>query len=163
MTTAAAIEKFLAKYKPEIASQLRAARKHLAGHFPRGVELVYDNYNALVFAFSASEKAGDAILSIAGYPKWVTLFFAKGTELEDPHRVLEGSGKQFRSVRLQPLERLYEPAVQKLIAAARSLSGQQLEAAPRLTTVVKSVSTKQRPRKPAAKKAAGAVKRRKGR
>lgn len=148
----ASITEFLAKYTPEIAAQLQAVREHLTRHFPRGFELVYDNYNALVFAFSSSERASDAILSVAGYPKWVTLFFAQGTTLADPANVLEGSGTQFRSIRLQPLDRLTEPAVQQLIKAAMEAAGAQLESAPPLATLVKSVSAKQRARKPAPRK-----------
>jgi hypothetical protein len=92
MTTAAQISRFLARYTPEIAAQLQAAREHLASHFPHGVELVYDNYNALVFGIASSERASDVIVSVAGYPKWVTLFFFHGVDLPDPTRILEGSG-----------------------------------------------------------------------
>jgi Domain of unknown function (DU1801) len=150
VNAAAQISVFLAKYTPEIAGQLQAAREHLASHFPRGYELVYDNYNALVFAFASSEKASDAVLSVAAYPKWVTLFFWRGADLPDPKRALEGSGTQIRSVRLQPPGKLHEPAVQALIAAAKSMAGKALEAAPPFETVVKSVSAKQRDRKPSA-------------
>ena len=147
-----ATAQFLEKYTPEIASQLQAARKHLAAHFPRGFELVYDNYNALVFVFSSSERASDAVLSVAGYPNWITLFFANATKLSDPSNILEGSGSQFRSVRLQPLSRLQEPAVQEIIKAAKAAAATQFEAAPPLSTVVKSVSDMQRPRRPPSKK-----------
>ena len=148
----AAIAEFLAKYTPEIAAQLQAAREHLYEHFPRGFELVYDNYNALVFAFASSERASDAILSVAGYPSWVTLFFAKGTSLPDPTKILEGAGTRIRSVRLNPPSRLHEPTVQALIHAAKDAARTQLHSAPRLVTLVKSVSAKQRAREPAAKK-----------
>ena len=151
MAKAPAIAKFLAKYAPEIAAQLRDARNHLAKHFPRGFELVYDNYNALVFAYSPSERASEAILSVAGYPKWVTLFFAKGTTLRDPHNVLEGSGAQFRSVRLQPASRLREAVVQDLIREAKRAADSQLKSAPPLTTIVKAVAAKQRSRRPTRK------------
>lgn len=149
------IDDFLAKYSPDIAAQLREAREHLVTHFPRGFELVYDNYNALVFAFAATERAMDAIVSVAGYPKWVTLFFAKATALEDPQHMLEGAGTQFRSVRLQPFSRLHEPSVQALILGAKTAAAPLLEAAPLLTTVIKSVSAKQRPRRPAEPEKAG--------
>src|SRR5664279_2546591 len=84
MSTEAEIATFLEKYSPEIAAQLRSARAKLQALFPRGCELVYDNYNALVFCFGPTDRASDAVLSIAGYPKWVTLFFAKGRMLQDP-------------------------------------------------------------------------------
>ena len=151
MPSPAVIREFLAKYTPEVAAEAKDARKHLFDHFPQGFELVYDNYNALVFAFASSERASDAILSIAVYPKWVTLFFANGTSLPDPAKLLEGSGSKFRSIRLQPASRLHEPAVQNLIAAAKASVQAELGAADPLTTVIKSVSTKQRSRKPPAK------------
>ena len=52
------------------ASDLRAAA-------PGAIELVYDNYNALGIGFAATEKASDVIFSIALYPRWINLFFAK--------------------------------------------------------------------------------------
>ena len=159
MTDAAAIAGFLAKYTSQIASQLQAAREHLAKHFPQGFELVYDNYNALVFAYASSERASDAILSIAGYPRWVTLFFAKGASLKDPDHVLEGSGSQFRSIRLLPPSRLHEVAVQKLICAAKAPVRSQLASAPLLASIVKSASAKQRARRPAGVKSVASVKR----
>lgn len=155
-STAAEIAGFLRKYTPAIAAELAAARAHLATHFPRGHELVYDNYNALVFAFGSSAKSPDAIVSVAGYPRWVTLFFFRGVDLPDPHGILEGEGSQIRSVRLSPASRLHEPAVQAIIRAAIAPAAKALAAAPPLTTAVKSVAAKQRPRKPADSAAKGA-------
>ncbi|MBZ8138790.1 hypothetical protein CLD22_02610 [Rubrivivax gelatinosus] len=150
MSESAEIESFLDKYSPEIAAQLREARSHLAGHFPRGFELVYDNYNALVFAFGASDRSSGAVLSLAGYPGWVTLFFADGRALDDPGHLLEGAGVSIRSLRLKPLARLYEPGVQALIAAAKGRALELLAGAPPLSTVVKSISARHRARRPAA-------------
>src|SRR5262245_16512222 len=78
------IGKFLSKYASEIEKEARAARRALRKSMPSAVELVYDNYNALVFAFGPSEKASEIILSIALYPRWVTLFFLHGADLDDP-------------------------------------------------------------------------------
>ena len=66
---------FLRKYTPTVEAQLREARNRLRAMFPRGFELVYDNYNALVFGISPTERTSDAFISVAGYPRWVTLFF----------------------------------------------------------------------------------------
>jgi hypothetical protein len=149
-TPMSSVEQFLAKYSPEISAQMQAAREHLAGHFPQGFELVYDNYNALAIGFSPSERASDVVLSIAGYPKWVTLFFLKGAALQDPEKMLQGAGSQVRSVRLLPASVLTQPAVQALIQASIASVGESLTTAPPLKTVIKSVSAKQRPRQPSA-------------
>jgi len=142
------IASFLAKYSPPIAAQLNDARGRLRSFFPRGFELVFDNYNALVFGISPTERASDAFISIAGYPRWVTLFFQKGTALNDPKGLLEGEGKQIRSIRLHDPGQMNEPAIEALIAEATLPHRPALLAAPALATVVKTVVSKQRPRRP---------------
>ena len=142
------IDTFLARYTPEIAAQLREARARLRAAFPRGVEMVYDNYNALVFGIGAGERRSDAFISVAGYPRWVTLFFLDGVALEDPAGILEGAGSQVRGVRLKSPEDMARPEVAALIAQAIARREPALRAAPPLRTVVKSVSATQRPRQP---------------
>jgi hypothetical protein len=142
------IDGFLAAYTPAIAATARACRRTLHGLFPQGYELVYDNYNALVFAFASTERASGAILSIAVYPRWVTLFFAHGVDLSDPHGLLEGDGARVRGIRLKTPQDLDQPAVRALIAQARAPYATALAIAGPLQTLVKAVSTKQRPRRP---------------
>jgi hypothetical protein len=142
------IAEFIGKYTPELRKQLVECRAKLRSLFPRGYELVYDNYNALVFGIGPSERASDALVSIAGYPKWVTLFFLRGADLKDPQHLLEGKGTQVRSIRLANATHLEEPAVQSLIAQAVAPYKFDFRQAPPLTTVVKSVSARQRPRRP---------------
>jgi hypothetical protein len=143
------IAAFLAKYSPAVGTQLSEARNGLRALFPRGFELVYDNYNALVFAISPTDRTPDAFVSVAGYPKWVTLFFLRGADLQDPKCLLEGQGKQVRSIRLKNPAEINTPDVQALIAQAVLPYASALLVAPTLTTIVKSVLTKQRPRRPA--------------
>jgi hypothetical protein len=145
------IAAFVSKYTPQLAAALEASRIRLRAAFPRGFELVYDNYNALVFGFSPTERASGAIVSIAGYPRWVTLFFLGGARLSDPHALLEGDGKQVRGITLKAPGDLDSPAVKALLRQALMPHAAAFAAAPPLTTVVKSVSAKQRPRRPAGK------------
>jgi hypothetical protein len=143
------IDTFLAKYTPEIEAQLREARARLRAAFPRGVEMVYDNYNALVFGIGATERRTDSFVSVAGYPRWVTLFFLDGVHLVDPAGILEGAGSQVRGVRLKSAADMARPEVEALIAQARARREPELGMAPPLRTVVKSVSATQRARRPA--------------
>jgi hypothetical protein len=140
------IESFFAGYSPGIASQLRQARRHLRSLFPRGHELVFDNYNALVFAISPTGRSPDAFVSVAGYPKWVTLFFSHGVDLDDPRRLLQGTGSRVRSIRLKSADDLLRPDVRTLIEQAAAAVRDALQEAPPLSTTVKMVSAKQRPR-----------------
>ena len=52
--------------------------------------LVYDNYNALAIGFGPSEKTSKIVFSLALYPRWVSLFFAKGKGLPDPREAAAG-------------------------------------------------------------------------
>lgn len=140
---------FLAKYDPEIATRAKAAVEKMRAIIPGATQLVYDNYNALVIAFGASERPSDLFLSIALYPRWVTLFFVRGADLKDPQRLLKGSGKIIRSVVLNDAADLEKPAVRALIAQAVKLAGKISGPG---EMIIQSISPKQRPRKPAAPK-----------
>lgn len=145
------ISGLLGKYTPEIEAQLRDARTRLRAKFPRGHELVYDNYNALVFAISPSQQTSDAFVSVAGYPRWVSLFFLHGKLLPDPQGLLEGQGAQVRSIRLKTAAEIDTPPVAELIAQASLVHRTLFATAPLLATTIKSVSAEQRPRRPPSK------------
>jgi hypothetical protein len=142
------IRGFLARYAPAIAADVQFARRALKRLVPRGFELVYDNYNAVVFGLSSTPRAGGAIISVAAYPKWVTLFFLHGKGLEDPQGLLQGSGVRVRSIRLAPVKLIDSKPVRELLRQALAPHQAELAAAPKLTSLVKSVSATQRPRRP---------------
>ena len=148
MAARARIDAFIARYTPEIATQLRRARADLRKLIPKGYELVYDSHNALIFAFGPTAKASELVISIAGYPNWVTLFFTRGKALEDPQGLLEGTGATIRSIRLSPFTVLRSRPVRALIRKALAAQAASFKRAPALTTVLKSISAKQRPRRP---------------
>ena len=142
------ITAFIEKYSPDMVTKTHACRSRMHALFPRGFELVYDNYNALAIGFSPTVRASDVVLSIAAYPRWVTLFFLKGVKLVDPESLLQGTGNQVRSIRLTSPEHLDDAKVGGLIAEALLSSRAAFAAAPELATIVKSISVKQRPRHP---------------
>lgn len=147
--TEARIAGFLAKYTPAIEADLRAARARLRARFPRGHELVFDNWNALVFGISPSTRSRESFVSVAGYPRWVTLFFLDGASLDDPQGLLEGEGKQVRGVRLARPEDIDSPGVAALLEQATRPWADALAVAPPLATTIHTVADKQRPRRPA--------------
>jgi hypothetical protein len=110
--------------------------------------MVYDNYNALAVGFAPAERVSDAILSVAFYPRWVSVFFLQGVGLPDPAGVLRGTGSVVRHVVLDSIEALDQPEIAALIAAALASARVTLtpDAVGRL--IIKSVSAKQRPRRP---------------
>jgi hypothetical protein len=146
-TPAQQLRIFLAKFDPRVAASARAAISRLRKMLPGATEIVYDNYNALAIGFGASERASDAIFSIAVFPRWVSLFFLQGAKLPDPHKVLKGGGNQVRHIVLTDLKILEQPAVERLMALALK-SGKPIDSKQRRRLIIKSISAKQRPRRP---------------
>jgi hypothetical protein len=126
----------------------RAVLAKMRARLPGAVELVYDNYNALAITFGPTERTADAIFSIALYPRWVSLFFVHGADLPDPQTLLKGSGKAIRHVVLEDATDLDKPALQALIRRALGGAAKPLDGTRPNRIVIKSVSAKQRPRRP---------------
>src|SRR2546422_4579564 len=140
---------FLAKYTLEIVASGKDARARMRQVIPGGFEFVYDNYNALVFGFGPSDRPSEAVLSLALMPKWVTLCFLKGTKLSDPKKALRGSGNIVRNVRLTAPADLDDPYIRRLITDAIAAASPKFPANSGATrTVIRSISAKQRPRRP---------------
>jgi len=148
MTPEKQLAGFLARYEPALVAQARAARATMRKRLPGALELVYDNYNALVIGYGPTERASEAIFSIAIYPRWINLFFLSGARLADPDGRLQGSGNQVRSIRLASAKTLDEPAVKKLMAAAIAMAPRPFDPAQSHRLVIRSISAKQRARRP---------------
>ena len=141
---------FMAKYTPEIRRLAEEALAKMRALVPGAVEMVYDNYNALVVGFGPSERASEAILSIVLYPRWVTLFFLRGATLPDPQKLLRGSGRIVRHIVLNDAADLDAPAVRALITRALDRAATRPDPRNPRRMVIKSVSARQRPRRPRA-------------
>jgi hypothetical protein len=137
---------FIAKFDPVIAARIRSLRAALRKLLPGAVEMVYDNYNFFVIGYGPTERASEAILSIAAAAKGVSLCFLYGATLPDPQKLLMGSGSQTRFVRFASAATLKEPAVKALIRAAVAQAKSPLPKSGGYL-VIKSISKNQRPRK----------------
>lgn len=137
---------FLAKYSPEIAARGGAIIARLRKELPAANVLVYDNYNALAVGFAANHKVSGVILSVALYPRWVSIFMS--AKLDDPTGILKGAGGTVRHVVLDDVTGLDRPDIAALIVQAVARAQPPLEAGGQGRLVIKSVSAKQRPRRP---------------
>ena len=121
------LDGFLDKYVPDTAAQARAALAKMKAQLPGATMLVYDNYNALVIGFGATDKPSKAVLSLAVLPRHVTLCFIHGKGLPDPHALLQGEGKVV--ARFGPR---VSPAGESLVARIEEIVGGEAKLAPLL-------------------------------
>ena len=141
---------FIDKYEPRVARLALLLRRAMRKRLPTAIELVYDNYQFLAIGYCSTERRSDCICSLAIAPKGVSLAFYYGSSLPDPKGILLGSGNQNRFVRLESPATLDEPAVAQVIRAAIAHGKVPLPKTGAGYTIIKSISAKQRPRRPAA-------------
>jgi hypothetical protein len=153
----AQLDSFLAKYDSKVAVFARRALAKMRKLVPGAVEMVYDNYNWLVIGFSPTERPSEAIFSIVLPPGRVTLCFLQGAGLPDPAKRLQGGGNVVRNIHLYNSGEpdghvLDDPEVLALINVALNRAKVSMPAGTRRKLIIRSVSAKQRPRRPPAGK-----------
>jgi hypothetical protein len=133
---------------PDTQALTKAVLRKMRALLPGATEMVYDNYQALVIGFCPNDRASDVICSIGVYPRWINVFFFEGDGLPDPEKLLQGNGNMVRRIMVQHADDLDRPAVRTLIQEAVKRADPPLNADGKRRLVIKSVSAKQRPRRP---------------
>jgi hypothetical protein len=140
---------FIARFTPEVAALAEKVLARMRKRFPTAVQLVYDNYNFLVIGFGPTERASEAVFSVALYARGVLLCFLQAaSKLPDPEKLLIGSGKVARHIRLESAAVLGRPAVRALMAQAAKRAKVPFDPKSPSRLIIKSISAKQRPRRP---------------
>lgn len=88
---------------------------------PKSNELLYHTH-ALTSLYSVSEKMGDAFCMIPIYTHHLNLGFNKGTLLEDPNNLLQGTGKWIRHIPIEKVSDFKNDDVKHLIEKAIALA-----------------------------------------
>jgi len=140
---------FIAKFTPEVAGSAGDILGEMRKLYPTAQELVYDNYNALAIGFGPTERASEAVFSIALFPRWVSLFFLQAKGLPDPDKILRGNGKVARHIVLPSAAMLYQPPVQELMREAATRAKVPFDPHGKHRLIIKSISAAQKPRRPA--------------
>lgn len=144
------LETFIARFLPQVAACARSSLEKMRARFKGANVLVYDNYNALALGFGAGDRASQIVFSLAVYPRWVSLFLTNGPKLLDPKKLLKGGGTTVRHIVLEGPHTLDDAGVKALIEQSQKLAALPLPKTGKGALIIKSVSAKQRPRRPAA-------------
>jgi hypothetical protein len=118
--------------------------------YPEANELIYDNYNAVAFGWSPTEKPGHTFCSIAvgRTSKNVHFGFYRGAALNDPENKLLGEGNQYRYILVKDKKDFPAEYIRKLLKEAYSNSISMVKDIKLLSakgkTIIKSISAKKR-------------------
>ena len=150
-TPEAQLRSYIARFDPKVQTLIRSVRSAVRKRLPTTNELVYDYKTHVVISYSPTERGVEGIVAIAARVDGVRLYFGQGPQLPDPKKLLEGSGKQVRFIRLEAASRLAHPDVEALIAAAINQAGAPLPSKGGGKVVNRSRAEKPRPRRRPAK------------
>jgi hypothetical protein len=150
-TPEAQLRSLIEKFDPKDQKLIRSVRSAVRKRLPSANELVYDYNTFFVIGYSPTDRPTDGIVAIAARPDGVRLYLMQGPQLPDPKKLLMGSGKQARFIRLEAARQLAHPDVEALIAAAIDHAGVPLPSKGRGRLVIRTFGAKKRPRRRLAK------------
>lgn len=141
--------KFLKPFPPEVRAIALWLREFVWDLYPGSNELIYDNYNALAFGWSPTDRVGHIFCSIAvgRTTRNVHFGFYWGSELSDPKKILLGGGKQYRYILVTSEKEFPKPYMKKLLKEAWINSLAKVKDPRQITqgqTITKSISVKKR-------------------
>ena len=149
--------KFLKPFSNEIIERVMWLREFVWDLYPQANELIYDNYNALAFGWSPTDKVSHTFCSIAvgRTSNNVHFGFYWGTEISDPDKILLGEGNQYRYILVTDKNTFPKAYIKKLVKEAFANSLAKVKDKKQIShgqTMVKSISPKKRERKIPAKR-----------
>jgi hypothetical protein len=136
----AQLRTIIAKFAPVHLQLIGAMRRRLRKRLPTAHELVYeyDNLGAVVISFSPNDHGYEGVLGVRADANGVKLYFNRGKELPDPAKLLQGSGKQTRSIDVEGASTLARPEVVSLIDEAIARNPVPFAPAGRGSVVIRS-------------------------
>jgi hypothetical protein len=146
----AELRTLIAGFAPAHLRLIGAVRRWLRKRLPTAHELVYEYRDSFVISYSPNEHGYEGVLAIRASAIGVKLFFNRGKELPDPAKLLQGSGKQTRSIDLEGASTLARPEVARLIDEAIARNRVPFASAGRGSVVIRSTSAKKRRQRPPA-------------
>ena len=147
----AQLRSLIEKFDPKDQRLIHSVRSVMRKQLPTANELVYDYRTSVVIGYSPTHHGIDAIFAIAARADGVSLYFNQGKQLPDPKKLLMGSGKQARFIRVEAASQLKHPDVEALLTAAIDHATEPLASKGRGELVIKPGAAKQRPRRKRAK------------
>jgi hypothetical protein len=143
---------FLSPFEQEKQELVLWLREFIWKQYPNCNELIYDNYNALAFGWSLTDKLGSTFCNIAigRSSKNIHFGFFHGKDLKDPEQKLIGEGNQYRYLLVTGKKEFPKKYVLQLLGEAYANALSKLKDPKQLKsglTITKSISHKKREKK----------------
>jgi len=143
------LKKFLKVFDKEIQDTVLSLREFVWDLYPKTNELIYDNYNALAFGWSPTDRVGHLFCTIAIFRtnKNIHFGFYWGSEISDPKKLLIGQGNQYRYFLVKDIKSFPKSDIKKLIKEAFANSVSKVKDKKQFMegkTITKSISEKKR-------------------
>jgi hypothetical protein len=143
---------FLKPFPKEVKENALWLRDFVWDLYPTANELIYDNYNAVAFGWSITDRQGHTFCSVAIGRSSHNLHFGFywGSEIGDPKGLLLGEGNQYRYILVKNRNDFPKAYIKRLVKEAYTNSWMKVKNPKEIKeglTITKSVSDKKRPPK----------------
>ena len=144
--------KFMKPFSEETVELVFWLRDFVWDMYPHANELIYDNYNALAFGWSITDKLGHTFCSIAvgRTSNNIHFGFYWGSELSDPEKILMGKGNQYRYILVKNKKDFPMPYIKTLLKEAYENSLSKVKDPRQIIsgkTITRSISSTKRAKK----------------
>jgi hypothetical protein len=137
--------RFLARHDPATRSLAIGLRLVVLDAIAPCHEYIFQMRPKVVLLYGATSRVmADGICQIAVFRHHVTLVFPEGVDLEDPAKILRGSGTTMRHVRVTQPNDLARSELRPLLRQARTLAAVAAKAEPSRRGVVTRVKPQPR-------------------
>lgn len=115
---------FLSRYNPAVQALAHGLRTVVHEEMAPCHEYIFEMRSKVVLLYGATERViADGICNIGVFARHVLLGFPRGTDLDDPDGVLQGTGKAMRHITLKTMSDLDRPEIRSYLRQARKHSG----------------------------------------
>ena len=118
------VTEYIRNVPADLRPTLQAARKTIKQIAPKATETAWRTW-------PIRYRQDDLyVVAVGNYPRWISVFFFRGGELDDPDAVLEGTGKLMRHIKLREPKDASRPALKRMLARAFRAGGITMRSSP---------------------------------
>jgi uncharacterized protein YdeI (YjbR/CyaY-like superfamily) len=127
VTREVALSEQLKKLPPRVRAIVQAARRTVKAAAPSATEITYQSQpprsSSYMWKMVRYAVDGRNVVGIGAFSGYAALFFYRGREIDDGSGLLQGGGKQMRSITLRAPADAQRPAVARMVRKALKLGG----------------------------------------